>query len=118
MNLKACSKFSPKFQAVKRTLATLPALLATHQAMAANDVSLPTSDAGWINKIIGWFQTIVDAVSGAGVLLIVFLSACAAVGLWIVVPKNSGAAIAFMARVAAGGIVLFNIALVIASFQS
>ncbi|BBW89487.1 hypothetical protein ABNL11_004975 [Klebsiella pneumoniae] len=118
MNLKAFSKLSPKFQAVKRTLATLPALLATHQAMAANDVSLPTSDSNWINKLIGWFQTIVDAVSGAGVLLIVFLSACAAVALWIVVPKNSGTAMGYMARAAAGGIVLFNIGLVIASLQS
>jgi len=115
---KALSKISANYHRAKRSLAALPALLLTQQAMAANsDVTLPSSDLDWLNKAVQFFQSIVDTISGAGVLLVVFLSACAAIMLWIVVPKNAGGAMAFMARVAAGGIVLFNIALVIASLQ-
>lgn len=115
---KALSKFSLNYQRVKRILVTLPAMLLTQQAMAANnEVTLPSSELDWLNKGVQFFQSIVDTVSGAGVLLVVFLSAVVAVMLWIMVPKNSSAAIGFMARVAAGGIVLFNIALVIASLQ-
>ncbi|WP_409247126.1 hypothetical protein [Enterobacter hormaechei] len=114
----ALSKISANFQRAKAALFTVSAMLATQQAMAANnEVTLPSSDLDWLNKGIQFFQSIVDAVSGAGVLLIVFLSACVAIALWILVPKNSGAAMGLMARVAAGGIALFNIALVIASLQ-
>lgn len=116
---KALSKISANCQRAKNALVMLPAMLLTHQAMAAdNNVTLPSSDLPWAQKAVAFFQSIVDTVSGAGVLLIVFLSACFAVMLWITVPKNAGAAIGFMARVAAGGIVLFNLALVIASLQN
>ncbi|WP_097764827.1 hypothetical protein [Escherichia coli] len=115
---KTLSKISANYHRAKTALVTLPAMLATQQAMAANnEVTLPSSDLDWLNKGIQFFQSIVDAVSGAGVLLIVFLSSCVAIGLWILVPKSSGAALGLMARVAAGGIALFNIALVIASLQ-
>jgi hypothetical protein len=87
-------------------------------AMAANStVDLGGSGSGPLQQISTFMQQIVDFAGGPGVLFIVFMSACAAVGLWVAAPKSGSAAIAWAFRVCIGAIVLLNIALLISWFK-
>lgn len=106
------------FSGLVKKAATVSGLAYAGIASAANnDVSLPSPNQSFLQKITSWGQDIIDVVGGAGVLFIVFISAAAGIGLWVAVPKSGSAALAWVFRVCIGGIALFNIALLIAWFQ-
>lgn len=110
------------FQKVKSTAGkfTLSSIvyLYTHAALAANDVSLPSPSASFLQKITSWLQDVVDFIGGAGVLFIAFVSAAAGIALWVLAPKSGGAALGWVFRACVGAIGLFNIALIISWLQS
>ncbi|HDZ58142.1 MAG TPA: hypothetical protein ENI17_02680 [Pseudomonas xinjiangensis] len=93
-------------------------LLAPSVMAQANDVDLGSPAAGPLAAIGGFMQEVVDFAGGPGVLFIAFISAVAAVALWVAAPKQGGAAIAWALRVCVGVIILMNIALLITWFQS
>ncbi|WP_330927116.1 hypothetical protein [Candidatus Sororendozoicomonas aggregata] len=72
----------------------------------AVDIGAPTD--GPLAKVGAFFQELVDFLGGAGVMFVVFMSAAAAVGLWVLVPKQAGQAIAWIVRVCIGALVLFG----------
>lgn len=104
---------------INRFMWVLVGLYCSASARAANnDVDLGSPSSGPLAAIGDFFQEVVDFVGGPGVLLIAFISAAAAVGLWVVAPKAGGAAIAWVARVCIGAIVLMNIAITLTWLQS
>lgn len=86
-------------------------------AQEGNQLDLGAPADGPLAAIGGFMQAVIDFVGGPGVLFIVFVSAAAAVGLWVAAPKAGGTAIAMLMRVLVGGIVVFNIALLISWLQ-
>lgn len=94
------------------------ALLFSKAVLAANnDVQLPSADSSYMQKIINWMQEVMDVIGGAGTLFVAFLSACAAILLWVTMPKQSGGALAWIMRVCIGAIAAFNLALLFAWLQ-
>lgn len=95
------------------------ALLFSLSAQAVNnDVSLPSANSSYLQKIITWMQDVMDVVGGAGTLFVAFVSACAAILLWIAIPKQSGGALAWVLRVCIGAIAVFNLALLFTWLQA
>ncbi len=89
-------------------------MLAT-QAHAS--VSLGSSSGGFA-KIAAFFQEIVDFLGGTGTLFVVFISAAAAIMLWIIAPQSGSAVMAWIFRVCVGAISLFSLATVMTWLQS
>ena len=103
---------------IKRGWAYLAALCAAPAAWASNSsIDLGGGGSEPLEAIVSFFQDVVDFAGGPGVLLIVFLSSFAAIALWVAAPKQGGAAMAWAFRVAVGGILLFNLALLLAWLQ-
>lgn len=100
---------------MKRYIVTLHALFFSTWATAS--VSLGSAPSG-LAKIAAFFQDIVDFLGGTGTLFVVFISAAAAIMLWIVTPKSGSAVIAWIFRVGVGAIGLFSLGTVIAWLQS
>ncbi|MGR5299131.1 hypothetical protein ACPV5U_27420 [Vibrio mediterranei] len=71
------------------------------------------SNTGVFQKIGNFLQSIVDFLGGTGTLFVIFISAAFAIFLWILVPKEGGAAIAAIFRVCIGAIALFSLGMVI-----
>ncbi|WP_051868224.1 hypothetical protein [Vibrio sp. ER1A] len=67
------------------------------------------SNTGVFQKIGNFFQSIVDFLGGTGTLFVIFISAAAAIILWIMAPKEGSAAIAWIFRVCIGAIALFSL---------
>ncbi|WP_263147673.1 hypothetical protein [Pseudomonas sp. RIT-PI-AD] len=82
-----------------------------------NDVDLGSPGDGPLAAFAGLMQALVDFVGGPGVLFIVFISAAAGIGLWVVAPKSGSQAVAWIARICVGGIALFNLALLLTWYQ-
>lgn len=81
-------------------------------------VSLDVSGSGPLAKVGKLMQEFVDFLGGPGVLFVTFIGVAAAIALWIFVPKGGSAVIGYIARTAAGGVVLMNLAIVLTWFQS
>ncbi|EDL52202.1 hypothetical protein VSAK1_26620 [Vibrio mediterranei AK1] len=75
------------------------------------------SNTGVFQKITNFFQSIVDFLGGTGTLFVIFISAAAAIILWIMAPKEGSAAIAWIFRVCIGAIGLFSLGTLITSLQ-
>ncbi|EMO4164853.1 hypothetical protein WMR86_20180 (plasmid) [Proteus vulgaris] len=87
-------------------------------AVAADGtINLPSANEGFLDKIVKWFQDIINFIGGAGALFMAFIAGCAAILLWIFAPK-AGAAMGFIMRVCVGAIALFNLGLFIAWLQA
>lgn len=92
-------------------LAMLGALFAPQAFALNNDVDLDIPGDGPLAKVGAIMQEVVDFLGGPGVLCVVFIGLVAAWALWVVVPKSGGAALGWVARAVAGGVMVFNIAL-------
>lgn len=118
MKQKVMGKFSQvKLKGMKWASLIGVSLSSTAALAVNNDVSLPSSDSSYLQKIINWMQEVMDVIGGAGTLFVAFLSACAAILLWVTMPKQSGGALAWIMRVCIGAIAAFNIALLFAWLQ-
>ncbi|WP_133462471.1 hypothetical protein [Scandinavium goeteborgense] len=108
-----------KWQRARELVLFGSATLASAAANAAtnNDVSLPQPDTPFLAKITAFMQNILDVAGGAGALFIAFVSAVAAIGLWIAAPKQGSTALAWVFRVCVGAIAIFNIALLFTWLQ-
>ncbi|WAH62220.1 hypothetical protein LZ023_40800 (plasmid) [Pseudomonas silvicola] len=96
----------------------MAALLLAPVAMAANsDVDVGGSSSGPLQMVSDFFQELVDWLSGPGVILVVFISCVGAIALWVAAPKQGSTALAWLLRAIVGGIVLFNIALLLSWLQ-
>lgn len=103
---------------MNRAWAALVALLLTPAAFAANnDVDLGSSGSGPLEAFAGFMQELVNFVGGPGVLFIAFVSAAAAIGLWVAAPKQGSAAMAWAFRVCVGVILLMNLAILLTWLQ-
>ncbi|HBO7987864.1 hypothetical protein [Pseudomonas aeruginosa] len=103
---------------LNRVFWLLASLFLSPLALAANnDVDLGSPGDGPLAAFAGFMQELVNFVGGPGVLFIVFVSAAAGIGLWVMAPKSGSAAVAWIARVCVGGIALFNLALLLAWYQ-
>ncbi|BES73865.1 hypothetical protein RE428_48830 (plasmid) [Marinobacter nanhaiticus D15-8W] len=95
------------------SFAFAPAALAVEN----NELDLGSPADGPLAAIGTFMQELIDFVGGPGVLFIVFVCAVAAIGLWVAAPKMGGTAIAMLLRVLVGGILIFNVALIITWLQ-
>ncbi|MFA0012010.1 hypothetical protein AB4391_01490 [Vibrio lentus] len=59
-----------------------------------------------------------DFLGGTGTLFVVFISAAAAIMLWIIAPQSGSAVMAWIFRVCVGAISLFSLATVMTWLQS
>lgn len=84
---------------------------------AGSTVDLGSTGVGFFAGIEKAMQDIVNFVGGPGVVLIVFVSAAAALGLWVMAPKQGSAAVGWLLRIIVAGIVLLNLAVIITYFQ-
>ena len=118
MKQKVMGKFSQvKHKGMKWASLVGASLFSTAALAVNNDVSLPSSDSSYLQKIINWMQEVMDVIGGAGTLFVAFLSACVAILMWIAIPKQSGGALAWVLRVCIGAIAVFNLALLFAWLQ-
>lgn len=92
-------------------------LLAPAAFAANNDVDLGNAGGGPLEAFAGFMQELVNFVGGPGVLFIAFVSAAAAIGLWVAAPKQGSAAMAWAFRVCVGVIFLMNIAILLTWLQ-
>ena len=74
-------------------------------------------DSGIYSAIAAFLQSTVDFLGGTGSMFVVFLSFCGAIGMWVLIPKNAGAAIAWAFRAAVGGICLFGMGMLVTWIQ-
>ncbi|EKN5159579.1 TPA: hypothetical protein ACHR7L_004866 [Yersinia enterocolitica] len=119
MKHKLVGKFSMiKHRAAQGCSAASALFFSTAALAVNNDVSLPSADSGYLQKIITWMQDVMNVVGGAGTLFIAFLSACAAILMWVAIPKQGGAALAWVLRVCIGAVGAFNLALLFAWLQA
>lgn len=103
---------------MKRVRLSLCGLLMAPAAFAANnDVDLGSSGSGPLEAFGAFMQELVDFVGGPGVLFIAFVSAAAAIGLWVAAPKQGSAAMAWAFRVCVGVILLMNLAILLTWLQ-
>lgn len=118
MKQKVLGKFSMIKHRVAQGSSLASTLFFSTAALAVNnDVSLPSPDSSYLQKIVTWMQDMMNVVGGAGTLFIVFVSACAAILMWVAIPKQGGAALGWILRVCIGGIAAFNLALLFAWLQ-
>lgn len=119
MKQKVVGKFSMIKHRVAQGCSLTGALFFSTAALAVNnDVSLPSADSSYLQKIITWMQDVMNVVGGAGTLFVAFVSACAAILMWIAIPKQSGGALAWVMRVCIGAIAVFNLALLFTWLQA
>ena len=103
---------------MNRVLLSLFGFLMAPAAFAANnDVDLGNSGGGPLEAFSAFMQELVNFVGGPGVLFIAFVSAAAAIGLWVAAPKQGSAAMAWAFRVCVGVIFLMNIAILLTWLQ-
>jgi len=70
-------------------------------------------DSGIFAPMAAFFQSVVDFLGGTGAMFVIFLSFCGAIGMWVLIPKNAGAAIGWAFRATVGGICLFGMGLLV-----
>ncbi|MFA0249489.1 hypothetical protein AB4458_25530 [Vibrio sp. 10N.261.45.F1] len=93
----------------------LASTLMSYQAHAS--VTL-TGGSGVFQKFTSFFQTIIDFLGGSGTLFVIFLSAAAAIILWIIAPKAGSEALMWLFRVCMGAIGLFSLGLLITTLKA
>ena len=99
---------------MKTRFLSLLALFGAASAKAAsNDVDIGSSGDGPFALVGDLLQQVVDFGGGPAVTFVVFISSVAAVGLWMMVPKEASKAVGWFFRVCIGAIVILNIALLI-----
>jgi len=97
---------------LKNAAPVMMAFAAPHAFALNNQVDLGGNSSGPLEKVTKLFQEFADWLGGPGVMMVVFLAMIAAWALWVIVPKSSGTALGYLARAIAGGLFLFNIALI------
>jgi hypothetical protein len=85
---------------------------------ASANVSLGTPSSGPLAAVGDFLQDMVDFLGGTGVMFVVFLALTFSIGLWVLIPKQGGAALGYALRACVGGICLFGIATVITYIKS
>ncbi|EGU37250.1 hypothetical protein [Vibrio scophthalmi] len=70
-------------------------------------------DSGIFAPVAAFFQSVTDFIGGTGAMFVIFLSACGAITMWVLMPKNAGAAIAWMFRAIIGGICFFGMGMLV-----
>ncbi len=75
--------------------------------------SLGGGDSGIFAPIGAFFQSVTDFLGGTGAMFVIFLSFCGAIGMWVLMPKQAGAAIAWAFRATVGGILLFGMGMLV-----
>lgn len=99
---------------MKTRFLSLLALFGAATAKAAdNNVDIGADSDGPFALVGDFLQQVVDFGGGPAVTFVVFISACAAVGLWMVVPKEASKAVGWFFRICIGAIVILNLALLI-----
>jgi len=90
------------------------ALFGAATAKAAdNNVDIGADSDGPFQLVGDLLQQVVDFGGGPAVIFVVFISSVAAVGLWMMVPKEASKAVGWFFRVCIGAILILNIALLI-----
>ncbi|HFQ5013435.1 hypothetical protein [Vibrio vulnificus] len=92
---------------MKRTTQILGAASLTLSSHLYASISLGGSSSGVFAQLGRFFQEIVDFLGGTGAMFVIFLAFSAAIGMWVLMPKSAGAAVAWAFRAAIGGILLF-----------
>lgn len=104
---------------MNRVFWSLCGLFLAPAAFAAgnNDVDLGSSGGGPLEAFSAFMQEMVNFIGGPGVLFVAFVSAAAAVSLWVAAPKQGSAAMGWAFRVCVGVILLMNIAILLTWLQ-
>ncbi len=85
---------------------------------SAHAVTLPGSGTGIFAQLGNFLQEIVNFLGGTGSMFVIFLSFAGAIGMWVLMPKQASAAVAWAFRAAIGGICLFAMGTLITWIQT
>lgn len=92
-------------------------LLAFTLSTHAHAYSLGGGGTGIFAQIGNFLQEIVNFLGGTGTMFVVFLSFAGAITMWVLIPKQAGAAVAWAFRAACGAIALFAMATLVTWIQ-